>query len=253
MHREYYSSSIADFLSQDVDFILGQLLIRDEFATSDLQKNSWRKEISILQEQLSIYEDGNIIFEYTIPRIGHRIDVVCIIHGVIILLEFKVGDTEYKKSTDDQVMDYALDLKYFHEMSAGRYIIPISIPTEAPAEANTLHIMEDKVSSVLRCNKENIGVTINMILQSLQDDELPMIKWIDSRYAPTPTIIEAAQAMYRKHSVRDISRNDAGAQNLTATTEAINRVVDECKQNHKKAICFVTGVPGAGKTFLGLQ
>lgn len=253
MHREYYSSSIADFLSQDVGSILGQLLIRDEFATSDLQKNSWRKEISILQEQLSTFEDGNIIFEYTIPRIGHRIDVVCIIHGVIILLEFKVGDTEYKKSTDDQVMDYALDLKYFHEMSAGRYIVPISIPTEAPPEANTLHIMEDKVSSVLRCNKENIGVTINMVLQSLQDDELSMIEWIDSRYAPTPTIIEAAQAMYRKHSVRDISRNDAGAQNLTATTEAINKVIDECKQSHKKAICFVTGVPGAGKTLAGLN
>ena len=253
MHREYYSSGITDFLSRDVESILGQLLIRDEFATSDLQKNSWRKEIDILQEQLDAFNDGNIILEYTIPRIGHRIDVVCIIHGVIILLEFKVGDNEYKKATDDQVMDYALDLKYFHEMSAGRYVIPISIPTEAPVENNTLHIMDDKVASVLHCNKENIGATINMVLQSLHDEELPMIKWIDSRYAPTPTIIEAAQAMYRKHSVREISRNDAGAQNLTTTTATINRVIDECKHSHKKAICFVTGVPGAGKTLAGLN
>ena len=253
MHREYYSSSIANFLSNDVESILGQLLIRDEFATSDLQKNSWRKEINILQEQLRSFKDGNIIFEYTIPRIGHRIDVVCIIRGIIVLLEFKVGDSEYKKSTDDQVMDYALDLKYFHEMSAGRYIIPISIPTEAPTENNSLHIMDDKVATVLRCNKENIGTTIDMVLHSLCDEPLSMTQWIDSRYAPTPTIIEAAQAMYRKHSVHDISRNDAGAQNLTATTETINRIIDTCKRDHKKAICFVTGVPGAGKTLAGLN
>lgn len=253
MHREYYSASVVDFLSGDAEAVLGQLLIRDEFATSDLQKNSWRKEISILQEQLCSFEEGNIIFEYTIPRIGHRIDVVCIIRGVIILLEFKVGERDHKKSTDDQVMDYALDLKYFHEMSADRYIVPISISTEAPEENNSLHIMEDKIVNVLHCNKETIGTTINMVLQSLRGEDLSMTKWIASRYAPTPTIIEAAQAMYRKHSVHDISRNDACAQNLTATTKAINEIIDCCKRDHRKAICFITGVPGAGKTLAGLN
>lgn len=141
MQREYYSASIKDFLAMDAEIILGKLMIHDEFSTSDLQKNSWRKEITILQEQLRTFEDGEIAFEYTIPRIGHRIDVVCIICGVIFLLEFKVGECEYKKATDDQVMDYALDLKYFHEKSAGRYIVPISVPTEAPRANNTLHMM----------------------------------------------------------------------------------------------------------------
>ena len=253
MQRSYYSARIREFLDEKPETLLGKLMVSDEFSTTDLQKNAWRKEIDILQDQLRSVENGDIAFEYTIPRMGHRIDVVCIIHGLIFLLEFKVGDREYRKSTADQVMDYALDLKYFHELSADRYIIPISIPTEAPSVCNEVSFMEDKISNVLKCMKDNIGLTINSVLSSVQDQDLSIADWINSRYAPTPTIIEAAQAMYRNHSVKDISRNDAGSHNLTATTETINQIIDDCKRNHKKAICFVTGVPGAGKTLAGLN
>ena len=253
MQRSYYSARIREFVVEKPETLLGKLMVSDEFSTTDLQKNAWRKEIDILQDQLRSVENGDIAFEYTIPRIGHRIDVVCIIHGLIFLLEFKVGDSEYRKSTADQVMDYALDLKYFHELSADRYIIPISIPTEAPSVCNEVSFMEDKISNVLKCTKDNIGLTIGSVLSSVQDQDLSIADWINSRYAPTPTIIEAAQAMYRNHSVKDISRNDAGAHNLTATTETINQIIDDCKRNHKKAICFVTGVPGAGKTLAGLN
>ena len=253
MQRSYYSARIREFLDEKPETLLGKLMVSDEFSTTDLQKNAWRKEIDILQDQLRSVENGDIAFEYTIPRMGHRIDVVCIIRGLIFLLEFKVGDSEYRKSTADQVMDYALDLKYFHELSADRYIIPISIPTEAPSVCNEGSFMEDKISNVLKCMKDNIGLTINSVLSSVQDQDLSIADWINSRYAPTPTIIEAAQAMYRNHSVKDISRNDAGAHNLTATTETINQIIDDCKRNHKKAICFVTGVPGAGKTLAGLN
>lgn len=253
MQRAYYSARIREFVDEKPETLLGKLMVSDEFSTTDLQKNAWRKEIDILQDQLRSVENGDIAFEYTIPRMGHRIDVVCIIHGLIFLLEFKVGDSEYRKSTADQVMDYALDLKYFHELSADRYIIPISIPTEAPSVCNEVSFMEDKISNVLKCTKDNIGLTIGSVLSSVQDQDLSIADWINSRYAPTPTIIEAAQAMYRNHSVKDISRNDAGAHNLTATTETINQIIDDCKRNHKKAICFVTAVPGAGKTLAGLN
>ena len=253
MQRSYYSARIREFVVEKPETLLGKLMVSDEFSTTDLQKNAWRKEIDILQDQLRSVENGDIAFEYTIPRMGHRIDVVCIIHGLIFLLEFKVGDSEYRKSTADQVMDYALDLKYFHELSADRYIIPISIPTEAPSVCNEVSFMEDKISNVLKCTKDNIGLTISSVLSSVQDQDLSIADWINSRYAPTPTIIETAQAMYRNHSVKDISRNDAGAHNLTATTETINQIIDDCKRNHKKAICFVTGVPGAGKTLAGLN
>lgn len=253
MKREYYTASIAYFLSDDPEYVLGQLLINDEFETTDLQKNAWRREIEILQSQLYDFPDGEIAFEYTIPRIGHRIDVVCIIRGIIFLLEFKVGDKVYKKATDDQVVDYALDLKYFHEASQNRYIVPISVSTEAPNAENRIFFMEDQIAEVLHSNKKTISSTITTILGTASDASLSMTAWGNSRYAPTPTIIEAAQALYRNHSVDDISRNDAGAQNLTETTAAISRIIDDCKVNGRKAICFVTGVPGAGKTLAGLN
>ncbi len=253
MRREYYSASISAFLNADVDTILGQLLIHDEFKTTDMQKNAWCREIEILQKQLSEFADGEIAFEYTIPRIGHRIDVVCFIRGIIFLLEFKVGEREYKKSTDDQVMDYALDLKYFHEASKERCVVPVSVPTEAPEAKISIRFMEDRVAEVVAGNKNNIGKIIREVVKCTAAEPISMADWLKSRYAPTPTIIEAAQAMYRNHSVQDISRNDAGAQNLSVTTEAIGKIIDDCKLNHKKAICFVTGVPGAGKTLAGLN
>ena len=253
MQRYYYANNIQNFLASDNDGVLGELLINDEFETTDLQKNAWRREIQILKEQLAFLPDGELIFEFTIPRIGHRIDVVCLISGIIFLLEFKVGDREYKKTTDDQVMDYALDLKYFHEGSNDRYIIPISISTEANRDEQPLCFMDDKIANTLHCNKDNIGKTISLAIENITAPSLLSKDWVNSRYSPTPTIIEAAQAMYRNHSVEDISRNDAGAQNLSATTAAIGTIIDDCKQKNKKAICFVTGVPGAGKTLAGLN
>jgi hypothetical protein len=253
MKREYYSSTIKEFKLADPEWIWGQLLINDEFETTDLQKNAWRDEITIMKRQLSEITRGEIAFEYTIPRVGHRVDIVLIIDGTIFLLEFKVGDRDYKKTTDDQVMDYALDLKYFHEASNNKYIIPINVSTEAELTDPELVIMEDGISEVLHCNKHNVGRSIQMILDQLPIESLTMEEWINSRYAPTPTIIEAAQALYRNHSVEEISRKEAGAENLSETTDAINRVIDECKSKKKKAICFVTGVPGAGKTLAGLN
>lgn len=86
MRREYYSAHISAFLKTDVDVILGQLLIHSEFETTDMQKDAWCREIKILQEQLAEFADGEIAFEYTIPRIGHRIDVVCLVMGTIFFL-----------------------------------------------------------------------------------------------------------------------------------------------------------------------
>ena len=253
MGRAYYSSSIQAFLAVGVDHILGQLLINDVFKTEDVQKNAWREEISILKKQLSALSDGGIIFEFTIPRMGHRIDVVLIVKGIVFLLEFKIGDREYRKATEDQVMDYALDLKYFHEASKERIIVPMVVATEAAGRFSSPSLLEDGISEVVYCNRYNIGRTILRISSQLHVAPLSLEMWLNSRYAPTPTIIEAAQALYRNHSVHDISRNDAGAENLTETTATINQIIDDCKARHKKAICFVTGVPGAGKTLAGLN
>lgn len=209
--RAYYFNSINNFILEDDELVLGQLLINDEFETTDLQKMAWRSEIQILKEQLVEFSQGDIIFEYTIPRMGHRVDVICIIEGIIFLLEFKVGDKEYKKSTTDQVMDYALDLKYFHDKSRTRYLVPINVSTKAAEKQNEYYCMADNIHNTLFCNENNIGSTIRETISRINATSLSALEWINSRYAPTPTIIEAAQALYRKHGVEDISRNDAGA------------------------------------------
>ena len=255
MARAYYSDSIKGFLHTSSEAILGQLLISDEFNTTDEQKFAWSSEIQIMKKQLELLrENGAIVFEYTVPRIGSRIDVTCIIRGIVFVLEFKVNETEYLLNDEEQTVDYALDLKYFHEKSEDRYIAPILVATEAAATGGTKTIFEDKVLDIIYANKDNIAEKISSVLHVLPTQPfLDMEEWLDSRYRPTPTIIEAAQALYQKHSVKEISRNDAGAENLEKTNAAINYVIEDCKAHNKKAICFITGVPGAGKTLAGLN
>lgn len=254
MPKAYFDNSISGFLSTSDETILGRLMISDEFRTTIEQKNTWRSEIEILKRQLCHVPDGSIIFEYTIPRIGDRIDVACIINGIIFALEFKVNSTEYLPTDEEQVVDYALDLKYFHEESEQRHIVPMLIATDAAPFGTAVTIFDDKILDTVLCNKDNIAERINAILRVIpQGESITTNAWINSRYRPTPTIIEAAQALYQKHDVKEISRNDAGAENLEKTNAAINYVIEDCKANQKKAICFITGVPGAGKTLAGLN
>lgn len=253
MKRAYYSDPITKFLHRDVNSILGELAKNNQFALEDLQRNTWIEQIRILKRELYGLENGHLLFEYTIPRIGNRIDAVLMVQGLILLLEFKVGEHKYSKDAIDQVMDYALDLKNFHKESHNKKIFPLLIATKAPDKQNQIHASKDDIFDVLLCNEKNIGKTIALICRSFRADAFDPHVWINSIYMPTPTIIEAAQALYRGHSVEEISRSDAGAQNLSFTTAAVNRIIDWSKQHHQKSICFITGVPGAGKTLAGLN
>lgn len=253
--RAFYQSSVSNFLKSDNDKILGEINKNNySFETKIQQKNTWIKEIEILKRELKnlIDEDGRILFEYVIPRMGKRIDNVILYKNIIFLLEFKCGNNCYYSSDYDQVYDYALDLKNFHKESGDKLIVPILIATEAPSFNNSI-VIDNKVMGPLKCNEFGIGNLITNIVSSFKEESFSYDGWISSEYFPTPTIIEAAQALYTNHSVMDIARNDAGAKNLTLTTNALNEIISFSKQNHRKSICFVTGVPGAGKTLVGLN
>lgn len=251
--RSYYSSSIAEFLRQSAQEILGIIHANDISAETTIQQsNTWESEITILKDQLRAFSDGRIIFEYTIPRMGKRVDTVVLYRNMVFLLEFKVGDKEYRESTYDQVYDYALDLRNFQKESHNKLLVPIMISTKAPRYQNKLKV-RDRIVEPLRCNADNIGAAIQYIGSRFEEPAFDYVQWENSEYLPTPTIVEAAQALYRGHNVHDITRSDAGAENLTVTTDEINRIIDFSKANHRKSICFVTGVPGAGKTLVGLN
>ncbi len=253
MSRYYYADAISHFLQEDRYSIFGKLTANDPFAAEDLQKNTWMAEIDILKRELARFPEGDILFEYTIPRIGDRIDNIVLFQGIVFLLEFKVGEPVYSKAAMDQVTDYALDLRCFHKESHNKFIVPILVATHAPDAPSQIEFVDFKMLAPLRCNQNNLGNTLAEIAKGYGRPKFPAREWIDSVYIPTSTIIEAAQALYRGHQVEDITRNDASAINLSRTTDAINRIIDDSKAYGRKSICFVTGVPGAGKTLAGLH
>lgn len=250
--KTYYSSPITGFLCQPTAEILGIIHSNDISAETTIQQsNTWEIEVEILKDQLRGL-DGRVIFEYTIPRMGKRVDVVVLHKNIVFLLEFKCGDTEYRASTYDQVYDYALDLRNFQKESHDKLLVPILVSTQAPEVANVIR-ERDRMIEPLSCNAKNIGQVVRMVSDRYTEPDFDYIAWENSEYLPTPTIVEAAQALYRGHNVHDITRSDAGAENLTVTTAEISRIIEYSKANHRKSICFVTGVPGAGKTLVGLN
>ena len=254
MKRAYYSDTITKFLHLTPDEILGRIARNTEFSTEQSQRDAWLEEITILKNSLSCHR-GSIYFEYSIPRMGKRIDVLLLIGPVIFVLEFKVGEKEFTTQAIDQVMDYALDLKNFHESSHKQFIAPILIATKAKGIILSIEPTphNDKLLFPVKCNIEALNEALTGVLNLVKGNAINSSKWEDGRYCPTPTIIEAAMALYAGHSVQDISRSDAGAINLNQTSETISDLIASSKRRSKKSICFVTGVPGAGKTLIGLN
>ena len=254
MQRSYYSDSIEHFHDANPEEIIGKLVLASNYSDVFNQKEAWFEQIRILKIALSQFE-GSIYFEYAIPRMGKRIDVVLLIDSVIFILEFKVGENDFPSYAIDQVWDYALDLKNFHETSHDKYIAPILIATKARTLDTFIEIIlqNDGIIFPVKSNVESLHLVIENILNFSDGAPINHIEWEMGRYSPTPTIIEAALALYNGHSVKDISRSDASAINLSKTTDAISRIIKFSKDNSIKSICFVTGVPGAGKTLIGLN
>ncbi|MGZ5247594.1 MAG: DUF2075 domain-containing protein [Flavitalea sp.] len=254
MKRSYYSSPISSFLETSIENILGVLATNNEFTLEQTQRFAWIQQIKILKEAFLGYT-GKVFFEYAIPRMGKRIDVVAIVENVIFILEFKVGEKEFLPSAIDQVLDYALDLKNFHETSHNHLLAPILIATDAvdfdPLIILTPH--KDQVLYPIKANAQTFKKVFSSVFEYAEGEKINCETWEQGRYSPTPTIIEAAMALYNGHNVSEITKSGAEAKNLSETSKALENIIVSCKQNSRKAICFVTGVPGAGKTLVGLD
>lgn len=256
--RYYYSDSITDFLRKGTDEIVGALARTSVHDINTKSTDAWVEEIEIIRTTLAPFKDrGSVYFEYNIPRMGKRVDVIALIDNVVFVIEFKTENTDkFSVEARRQVWDYALDLKNFQEGSLDRTIIPILVASKASTRKCDYGLVpfEDNVYQPLLSNASRLGECVETVLDKLQSrHEFSIesdVRWARSGYSPTPTIIEAAIALYNHHTVDDITKHDA---DLTQTFACINRIIDHCKTNHRKAICFVTGVPGAGKTLIGLQ
>src|SRR5438552_11267291 len=251
--RFWYGASLAEFVGTSAEKIVGQLTLNSSFLIDRTQAAAWLAEIEFLQSKLSD-SAGSIFFEFNIPRMGRRIDVVLVIGPVVFAIEFKVGEKTFDRSAIDQVWDYGLDLKNFHEASHDASIVPILIATEATAcPPIHVHADPDKLSRPIVVDPHNFRTALELALSAVSGAAVDAQVWSHASYHPTPTIIEAARSLYAQHSVEAIARFDAGAQNLRVTSSRIGELVNEAKASKRKLICFLTGVPGAGKTLVGLN
>lgn len=253
--RYYYGESLANFLSEAESSILGKLSSAGH--PSGEQISAWEEQIRYLKVELCGLEKNNtsIYFEYVVPRLGSRIDVALIANDLLFICEFKVGAEKFDASSLDQVWDYSLDLVNFHSESELAAIVPVLIATRAkvvsPELVGTSH--GDKLVRPVRCGSSGLKSLIESANRFFSDSRVPLNNWAQGSYQPTPTIVEAAKALYSGHSVDEISRNDAGAVNLTITVKAVNKIIEQARLQGNKTLVFVTGVPGAGKTLVGLD
>jgi hypothetical protein len=252
--RWYWEASAEEFRRTESTAILGQLVLHHPFDVDSKQSDAWLHQIEHLKLLASAITRGHFFLEFSIPRMGKRADAILLAGGIVFVLEYKVGAGGYWGNAADQVLDYALDLKNFHAGSHDRTIVPILIATDAPAVISGVKPWSDDVARPLLANSETLAPLIKTALSELGSHALDdPLAWARSSYKPTPTIVEAAQALYQGHDVREISRSEAGKENLSRTALYIARVIEQAKQEQRKAICFVTGVPGSGKTLAGLN
>ena len=249
----FYAEPISSFLAHTNEHIRGVLSGQSPFADSPDQKDAWNSEIAILKKALQGIE-GFLCLEFDVPRIGSRIDAVVLSGGCIFVLEFKVGESAFHREAINQVWDYALDLKNFHRASHHAPIVPILISTLAKKGTSELsQPFADLVYEPITTNPENLPHLLCTALSNIDALPIDANEWVSSPYQPTPTIIEAAQSLYSRHSVEAISRHDAGARNLAVTSKRVEELIEKAARDSEKHIMFVTGVPGAGKTLVGLN
>jgi hypothetical protein len=251
--RAWFQAPIDSFLGIDPSVVIGHLTRNADMDIVPAQVEAWTYQVGFLKDRLGGLA-GYVYFEFNIPRMGRRIDAVLVSGSVIFVVEFKVGESRFERSAIDQVWDYALDLKNFHEASHEAPIVPLLVATEAATSpAIDLQVALDRVCHPIRVSGKTFRTAIDRSSQYFANEPINHISWAAAPYRPTPTIVEAARVLYAQHSVEAIARNDAGAVNLRVTSVRIEELVDQARTGGRKVICFVTGVPGAGKTLVGLN
>lgn len=261
----YYLNSLPAFIQTDPHQILGALTKAygvQHYEQKDQQTKSWDETITLFKRALTDLRNGyaaandwTILLEYKIPRRGKKIDAVIIARDILFVIEAKLFKKKIETADEMQLEDYCLDLRDFHFESRSRCIVPVLFCSDANARSNAFNKLDDAVQEIVYCNKENLADNLRAAFEAYSNRAAAPIDaqaWNSSKYLPTPTIIEAAQVMYAKQSVKEITRHHAG-ENLTKTADAVLRAIADAQRTQQKAICFITGVPGAGKTLAGLN
>lgn len=259
MNPYQYTATIKEFFSTDENLIIGVLTQTNAFDSRRTTIASWKEEINTLKIALGNYreEDGFVAFEYTIPRVDGRIDCVVGLRGILFVMEFKTGETQDVDADKEQLAQYVADLKNYHFES---YDIPVAPMWVVPsADIPVARVMRpttnENIFGMMSVCDATISDVMNKILTSDYANRkgLDANNWLHSPYCPTSNIVEAARKLYANHQVKDINRSDAKGEDLVRTTDTIIGLINQAKARNEKYLCMVTGVPGAGKTLIGLS
>jgi hypothetical protein len=254
MNRAYVSIAACSVDQTSDAELFGQLASRLPFALEPAQRAAWEYQIQHLRSLAIQLPAAHFFIEFLIPRMGRRADLIVVLNGIIFVVEYKLGARQFDRSSLDQVYGYGLDLKHFHEPSHVAPVVPILVATHADdTQQQVVHWDEDRLARPLRVNADGLVPAITAAAQAWSSLAIDPEVWVAGRYRPTPTIVEAAQALYRGHAVDEISRSEAGAENLTHTADYVASAIETAKRDKRKIICFITGVPGSGKTLAGLN
>jgi hypothetical protein len=256
----YYRTTLADYLDTDKAIVLG-VITQSQTGTTPQQQQAWMAQLEMLEsaakdwtERLDAAHWG-LLFEYRMLRLHRRIDLVLLADDLIFVIEFKIGSDTFLSSDLQQTEDYALDLRDFHDESADRIILPILCCSSAPAVDLELSIQE-WVGTVLKANADTLADVVIKAYRECHNPQAATIDpatWDAAAYAPVPNIIEAAELLYGAHSVAEIHSALAEQKNLTATSDRLIEIIALARRDHRLVVCFVTGVPGSGKTLTGLN
>ena len=267
LNAAFYADSVAAFLRASDDEVYAPLASPHGYTLAPEQLSAWRLQLPVLRAALAdlvaraeaadpVASAPWIHLEFDIPRLGRRVDAVLVTSTAVIPIEFKVGAKKFQQADYEQAWDYGLDLKNFHAPSHAAAIFPILCATDAPkSDRRWKPPHADGVRPPFRWSAAGLGTAIAQALAEVGAAPAPITPstWGTGSYSPTPTIIEAARSLYARHTVHDITRSDAGAVNLAVTSAAVERIIAGARERRRKAIVFVTGVPGAGKTLVGLN
>lgn len=249
----YYGATIGEFRASDDATVLGALAGGSGQSVDGTQLAAWKEQIRLLKQSLAGI-DGSLFLEFDIPRLGSRIDGVVVSASAVVPIEFKVGESRHTQAHYNQAWDYALDLKNFHEASRFTPIFPVLCATQSEnTDVEWAAPHADGVYPPIRTNARTVGEAVRSALSIAPLGNVDPDQWVRSSYRPSPTIVEAAKTLYARHSVANIARSDAGARNLHTTTHFVEQIIARSRAQREKAIVFVTGVPGAGKTLVGLN
>ena len=266
----YYRASFAEFLMHSDAEILGMLAaaqgVEGHAVAFTAQTPAWQEQLKALRSACvwlssrhPASSSWSLLLEYPIPRRQKRIDTVILSAQHIYCLEFKTGSQKLPQSALNQVEDYALDLRDFHAASLDREIVPAVVCRQVGAGGNILAERTDTAPDIVKtpvvCDYDGLGQFL-LNHETLTESVTAAIDphaWDHSAYKPVPTILEAAEALFAEHDVRDIAEASADAQNLTHTSDFLLSVVERARRDGEKFVCILTGVPGAGKTLAGLN